>query len=57
MEKSENLEMLLRACLKIRTQRRVRARGLRETPKIPILCRPGPLTGRIFRQALRFIAG
>ena len=83
MEKAENLEMLLRACLKIRTERRVRARGLQDTPKNPILCRAGPLTrrrvrarglqdtpknpilcrpgrpptGRIFKQALRLIAG
>ena len=43
----------LGACLKIRTQRRVRARGLQVTPKIPIPCRPGAPTGRIFRQALK----
>ena len=40
----------LRGCLKIRIQRRVRARGLQDTPKIPILCGSGLPTGRIFRR-------
>ena len=36
-----------------RSGRRVRARGLRETAKITKPCRPGPLTGRFFKHALR----
>jgi hypothetical protein len=42
----------LRACLKTDPQRRVRARGLQERDGIPIFCRPGPLTGQVFKQAL-----
>ena len=43
---------LIRSCLNSHTQRRVRARGLQEVARIPIFCRPGPLTGRLFKQAL-----
>ena len=39
--------------MKNRTQRRVRARGLQDAPPIPFLCRPGPITGRISRPALK----
>src|SRR2546427_4621931 len=35
--------------------RRVRARGLREMAKITKPCRPGPLTGRFSRHALRLV--
>src|SRR5713101_2785738 len=43
----------LRACFNIVHERRVRARGLREMAKIPKPCRPGPLTGRFLKHALR----
>ena len=43
----------MRASLKIPPNRRVRARGLQETAEIALGCRPGPLTGRISKQALR----
>jgi hypothetical protein len=43
----------VRACLKTHTRRRVRARGLQEMAISPIFCRPGPLTGRVFKQALK----
>ncbi len=52
MSHENAMNMPLRACLKIHTQRRVRGRGLQETTRNPAFCRPGPLTGRIFRQAL-----
>ena len=42
----------LRACLKTPPDRRVRARGLQKTSEIGPGCRPGPLTGRVFKQAL-----
>ena len=42
----------LRACLKSPAPCRVRARGLQLTGGFAIGCRPGVLTGRIFRQAL-----
>ncbi len=43
----------VRACFRIVGGRRVRARGLRELAKIPRPCRPGPLTGRFLKHALR----
>jgi len=46
-----------RACLKIVGGRRVRARGLREMAKILKPCRPGPLSGRVFKHALKLVAG
>ena len=45
----------LRACLKSRAPRRVRARGLQIAGDLTIGCRPGALTGRVFRQALSSI--
>jgi hypothetical protein len=42
----------LRACLKTPPQRRVGARGLQETDESGFGCRPGALTGRVFKQAL-----
>jgi len=43
----------LRDCLKTPPRRRVRARGLQIPAKIHLPCRPGALTGRVFKQALR----
>jgi hypothetical protein len=43
----------LRACLKTPQKRRVRARGLQEIAQYGHFCRPGALTGRVFKQALR----
>src|SRR5437667_7172478 len=43
----------LRACLKCLLTRRVRARGLQVRAETTLSCRPGPLTGRVFKQALR----
>src|SRR5713226_9152659 len=43
----------VRAGFKIVGGRRVRARGLLEMAKIPRPCRPGPLTGRFLKHALR----
>jgi len=40
-------------CLETRAPRRVRARGLQETAEIAMRCRPGALTGRVFKHALR----
>ena len=45
--------ILLRACLKTHQKRRVRARGLQEIARFGHSCRPGALTGRVFKQALR----
>jgi prepilin-type N-terminal cleavage/methylation domain-containing protein/prepilin-type processing-associated H-X9-DG protein len=42
----------LTACLKTPPHCRVRARGLQETAKSSRSCRPGPLTGRVLKQAL-----
>ena len=47
----------LRACLKRPTPRRVRAPGLQEATEIAMPCRPGALTGRVFKQALSAGAG
>ncbi len=41
-----------RVCLERPPKRRVRARGLQEMAKITKPCRPGPLTGRLSKQAL-----
>jgi hypothetical protein len=46
----------LRGCLKTHVRRRVRARGLQNSTKILVFCRPGPLTGRVFKQALGMMA-
>ena len=43
--------LLLRACLKTHATRRVRARGLQAWTEKPAVCRPGALTGRVFKQA------
>ena len=43
----------LRACLKTLGNRRVRARGLQDLPEKPVACRPGALTGRVFKRALK----
>src|SRR5258708_38015719 len=43
----------LRACSKNPAKRRVRARGLQETMRFRHPCRPGPLTGRFSKHALR----
>src|SRR5258708_18141086 len=43
----------LRACSKNPAKRRVRARGVQETMRFRHLCRPGPLTGRFSKHALR----
>ena len=51
-ERSPEMLLGLRACLKIPPNRRVRARGLQETAEIALGCRPGLLTGRISKQAL-----
>jgi prepilin-type N-terminal cleavage/methylation domain-containing protein/prepilin-type processing-associated H-X9-DG protein len=40
------------ACLKSPAPRRVRARGLQETAETATCCRPGALTGRVFKQIL-----
>src|SRR5438034_962365 len=42
----------LSACLKTLPNRRVRARGLRVPAGTTLSCRPGPLTGRVFKHAL-----
>ena len=42
-----------RACLKTLEDRRVRARGLQAWAEKPGACRPGALTGRVFKHALR----
>ena len=44
---------LLRACFNNPPKRRVRARGLQETMRFRHPCRPGPLTGRFSKHALR----
>ena len=43
----------VRACSKTFRKRRVRARGLQVLAEALPSCRPGPLTGRVFKQALR----
>ena len=43
----------LRACLKTLEDRRVRARGLQAWAEKPGACRPGALTGRVFKHALK----
>src|SRR5213594_86128 len=43
----------LRACLKTPSGRRVRPRGLQDSRANPSSCRPGALTGRVFKQALK----
>ena len=43
----------LRACLKTPAPRRVRARGLQDLAEKPVACRPGALTGRVLKHALR----
>ena len=43
----------MRACLKTLGNRRVRARGLQEWAEKPAVCRPGALTGRVFKQVLK----
>src|SRR5438445_804337 len=48
--------MSLRACFKNPPKRRVRARGLQETMRFRLPCRPGPLTGRFSKHALRIAA-
>jgi hypothetical protein len=40
----------LGACLKTDIGSRVRARGLQKSTRIPVVCRPGPLTGRVSKQ-------
>src|SRR5438309_535995 len=45
-----------RACFKNPPKRRVRARGLQETMRFRLPCRPGPLTGRFSKHALRIAA-
>jgi len=45
-----------RTCFKTHIQRRVGARGLQEMARISIPCRPGPLTGRVLKQALSAMA-
>src|SRR5260370_4602806 len=45
----------LRASFKNPRKRRVRARGLQETPRFWPHCRPGPLTGRFLKQALTLL--
>jgi hypothetical protein len=47
------LRQSLRACLKTRLKRRVRARGLQIPTGIHLSCRPGAPTGLVFKQALR----
>src|SRR6266581_2778666 len=47
----------LNACFKNPPKRRVRARGLQETMRFRHPCRPGPLTGRFSKHALRQHAG
>jgi prepilin-type N-terminal cleavage/methylation domain-containing protein/prepilin-type processing-associated H-X9-DG protein len=42
----------LTTCLKTPAPRRVRARGLQETGETATRCRPGALTGRVFKQIL-----
>src|SRR6266571_4333082 len=42
----------LGACLKTPAPHRVRPRGLQETAEIAMGCRPGALTGRVFKPAL-----
>ena len=42
----------LRACWKTLGNRRVRARGLQDLAEKPVACRPGALTGRVFKHAL-----
>ena len=42
----------LRACLETLRNRRVRARGLQALAEKPVACRPGALTGRVFKHAL-----
>ncbi len=44
---------LVRACFRNPPKRRVRARGLQETMRFRHPCRPGPLTGRFSKHALR----
>ena len=47
----------LRACFKNPPKRRVRARGLQERMRFRHPCRPGPLTGRFSKHALRPMSG
>ena len=49
---AEDSRQSLRACFKTLEPRRVRARGLQEWAAKPAVCRPGALTGRVFKQAL-----
>ncbi len=42
-----------RACLRMPPGRRMRACGLQGTVRISTPCRPGPLAGRVLKQALR----
>ena len=44
----------LRACLKTLGDRRVGARGLQDLAEKSVACRPGALTGRVFKHALKF---
>src|SRR5258708_3678896 len=46
-------ESRLRGCLKTPPGRRVRARGLQDFSESVSSCRPGALTGRVFKQPLR----
>jgi len=46
-------DMVVRGCLKTQAKRRVGARGLQQTGGNSLPCRPGPLTGRVFEQALK----
>ena len=45
-------EARLRACVESPPKRRVRARGLQNSTQTPLACRPGPLTGRLFKHSL-----
>ena len=51
-EKTDTARKTLRACLKTLENRRVRARGLQAWAEKPVACRPGALTGRVFKHAL-----
>jgi hypothetical protein len=45
-------QLSLRTCLKTLPNCRVRARGLQVPAESTVSCRPGPLTGRVFKHAL-----
>jgi len=53
LESLEAIDQRLRACLKSPRKRRVRARGLQEMAESALFCRPGPMTGRILKHALK----